>query len=69
MPSRSFWEPMHDSQQRYGYLFRMLEPSALPHGVLLQQACRRARIEVTYTLIENLSIDGRDRLLDYKSPA
>jgi hypothetical protein len=47
----------------------MLEPSALPHGVLLQQACRRARIEVTYTLIENLSIDGRDRLLDYKSPA
>src|ERR1700678_185334 len=33
---------------------------------LLQRACRRARIEVTYTVIENLTADGRDRSLDYK---
>jgi ureidoacrylate peracid hydrolase len=34
--------------------------------VKLQQACRRARIEVIYTLIESLTADGRDRSLDYK---
>jgi len=34
--------------------------------VRLQQACRRARIEVTYTVIESLTADGRDRSLDYK---
>jgi ureidoacrylate peracid hydrolase len=34
--------------------------------VLLQRACRRAGIEVIYTLIESLTADGRDRSLDYK---
>jgi ureidoacrylate peracid hydrolase len=34
--------------------------------VLLQRACRDAGIEVTYTLIESLTADGRDRSLDYK---
>jgi ureidoacrylate peracid hydrolase len=34
--------------------------------VLLQQACRRGGIEVTYTLIESMTADGRDRSLDYK---
>jgi ureidoacrylate peracid hydrolase len=29
-------------------------------------ACRRAGIEVTYTVIESLTADGRDRSLDYK---
>jgi len=51
---------------RYGYFFRTLKASALPNMVLLQQACRRARIEVTYTIIESLTADGRDRSLDYK---
>ena len=32
----------------------------------LQSACRAAGIEVLYTLIENLTADGRDRSLDYK---
>jgi ureidoacrylate peracid hydrolase len=34
--------------------------------VLLQQACRRAGIEVIYTVIESMTVDGRDRSLDYK---
>ena len=29
-------------------------------------ACRAARVEVVYTVIENLTADGRDRSLDYK---
>jgi ureidoacrylate peracid hydrolase len=52
--------------ERYGYFFRTLRESALPNMVRLQQACRRARIEVSYTVIESLTLDGRDRSLDYK---
>jgi ureidoacrylate peracid hydrolase len=55
-----------EKEQRYGYFFRTLKHSALPNMVLLQQACRRAGIEVIYTLIESLTADGRDRSLDYK---
>ena len=32
----------------------------------LQAACREAGIEVMYTTIESLTLDGRDRSLDYK---
>jgi ureidoacrylate peracid hydrolase len=32
----------------------------------VQAACRRAGIEVLYTVIESLTQDGRDRSLDYK---
>ena len=52
--------------ERYGYFFRTFRQSALPNMAHLQQACRRARIEVTYTVIESLTADGRDRSLDYK---
>jgi ureidoacrylate peracid hydrolase len=55
-----------EKESRYGYFFRTLKNSALPNMVLLQQACRRAGIEVTYTLIESMTADGRDRSLDYK---
>jgi ureidoacrylate peracid hydrolase len=55
-----------EKEQRYGYFFQKLRATALPNMVLLRQACRRARIEVTYTLIESLTSDGRDRSLDYK---
>jgi len=55
-----------EKELRYGHFFRTLRETALPNMVLLRQACRRARIEVTYTLIESLTSDGRDRSLDYK---
>jgi ureidoacrylate peracid hydrolase len=55
-----------EKEERYGYFFRTLKDSALPNMVRLQQACRRARIEVTYTVIESQTLDGRDRSLDYK---
>jgi ureidoacrylate peracid hydrolase len=53
-------------RERYGYFFRTLKDTALPNMVLLQQACRRAQIEVTYTVIESMTAEGRDRSLDYK---
>jgi len=55
-----------ERHERYGYFFRALSESGLPNMVKLQQACRRAKIEVTYTVIESLTADGRDRSLDYK---
>jgi ureidoacrylate peracid hydrolase len=55
-----------EKELRYGYFFRTLKETALPNMVSLREACRRARIEVTYTLIESLTSDGRDRSLDYK---
>jgi ureidoacrylate peracid hydrolase len=55
-----------DKERQYGYFFRTLRDSALPNMVSLQQACRRAGIEVTYTTIESMTAEGRDRSLDYK---
>ena len=53
-------------QERYGFFFRTLKDTALPNMRRLQRSCRRARIEVLYTVIESLTADGRDRSLDYK---
>lgn len=38
----------------------------VPNLVALIDACRRAGVEVVYTVIENATADGRDRSLDYK---
>ncbi len=58
--------PAAEREQSYGYFFRTLKDSALPNMVRLQTACRRAGIEVTYTVIESMTADGRDRSLDYQ---
>jgi ureidoacrylate peracid hydrolase len=55
-----------DKEERFAYFFRNLQATALPNMVRLQRACRGAGIEVTYTVIESLTADGRDRSLDYK---
>ena len=52
--------------ERFTYFFQNLNAKALPNMVRLQQACRRGGIEVTYTVIESLTAEGRDRSLDYK---
>src|SRR5262249_38650654 len=51
---------------RYGWFFQVMRETALPNMQRLQAACRRARIEVIYTVIEALTRDGRDLSLDYK---
>jgi ureidoacrylate peracid hydrolase len=55
-----------EKEARYGYFFRAFQEVALPNMVSLQAACRRAGIEVTYTVVESMTADGRDRSLDYK---
>ncbi|WP_342361485.1 isochorismatase family cysteine hydrolase [Terrarubrum flagellatum] len=43
-----------------------LEARVVPNIAKLIAACRQARIEVVYTVVESLTRDGRDRSLDYK---
>ncbi|HZU89943.1 MAG TPA: isochorismatase family cysteine hydrolase [Stellaceae bacterium] len=52
--------------QKCGHLFHSLRESVLPNLGRLIAACRAAPVEVVYSVIENLTRDGRDRSLDYK---
>ena len=51
---------------RYSWFFEQLDHRIIPNMRALQGACRRAGVEVMYTTIESLTLDGRDRSLDYK---
>jgi ureidoacrylate peracid hydrolase len=48
------------------YFRRSLRDTVLPNIRRLQSACRSGGIEVVYSVIENMTRDGRDRSLDYK---
>lgn len=50
----------------HSYLHDQIENSVIPNGQRLIAACRAAGTEVIYTVIECLTLDGRDRSLDYK---
>lgn len=55
-----------DRGATYGFFFETMRQTAIPNMQRLQAACRQGGIEVLYTVIENLTRDGRDRSLDYK---
>ncbi len=48
------------------YLWNRIADTVIPNGRRLLTACREAGVEVIYTVIECLTLDGRDRGLDYK---
>jgi len=48
------------------YFDRSLREIVLPNIGRLQLACRQSGIEVLYSVIENMTRNGRDRSLDYK---
>jgi len=48
------------------YLYDRIKNSVIPNGQRLIASFRMARVEVIYTVIECLTLDGRDRSLDYK---
>jgi ureidoacrylate peracid hydrolase len=58
--------PREEVERRYGYFFREMRERAVPNMRRLQQACRTAGVEVMYTVIESLTLDGREMSLDYK---
>lgn len=53
-------------ERKYRWYFDELESRVIPNMQTIQSACRDAQIEVLYTTIESLTLDGRDRSLDYK---
>ncbi len=53
-------------EERWGEFFRGFEASVLPNMRALQTGFRGRGCEVLYAVIENLTLDGRDRGLDYK---
>ena len=48
------------------YLWDRIERVVIPNGRRLIAAFRKHGMEVIYTVIESLTLDGRDRGLDYK---
>lgn len=58
--------PEAETTGKYGHYFDRLSKIALPNMQKLQKGFRKAGIEVMYTTIESLTLDGRDRSLDYK---
>ena len=53
-------------EQQYGWFFAELEGRVIPNMQRIQAASREAGVEVMHTTIESLTLDGRDRSLDYK---
>jgi len=51
---------------KYGYYFERIHQLAIPNMQRLLAGFRQAGIEVMHTVIESLTLDGRDRSLDYK---
>ena len=47
--------------EQFGWFFNELDNRVIPNMQALQTACRSANIEVMYTVIESLTLDGRDR--------
>jgi len=58
--------PDSEIDGKYGFYFNTLEAETIPNMQRIQSACRTAGVEVLYTTIESLTLDGRDRSLDYK---
>jgi len=58
--------PAAEREAKYGWFFREMRERTVPAMQRLRAGCRAAGIEVMYTLIRNMTRDGRDRSLDYK---
>ncbi len=58
--------PAAELKAKYGYYFDRMKRLAVPNMQRLQRAFRAAGMELLYTTVESLTLDGRDRSLDYK---
>ncbi len=54
------------AEPEHAYLWNRIAATVIPNGQRLLAACRGAGVEVIYTVVECLTLDGRDRSLDYK---
>ena len=55
-----------EARPEHAYLWNRIAESVVPNGRRLLTACRGVGVEVIYTVVECLTLDGRDRSLDYK---
>ncbi|WP_413990771.1 isochorismatase family cysteine hydrolase [Labrys okinawensis] len=58
--------PQSEIDTKYAYYFDRLSSVAVPNMQRLLAKFRESGIEVLHTTIESLTLDGRDRSLDYK---
>jgi len=58
--------PADERDAKYGYYFHRMKSLAIPNMQRLQRAFRAAGMELFYTTVESLTLDGRERSLDYK---
>ncbi|WP_024899878.1 isochorismatase family cysteine hydrolase [Brucella rhizosphaerae] len=58
-------DPTH-SQDGNSYYHRRLRDMVIPNQVRILEAGRKAGCDVLHTIIESLTLDGRDRSLDHK---
>ena len=58
--------PADRLEAEYGYYFERMKTLAIPNMQRLQQAFRATGMELLYTTVESLTLDGRERSLDYK---
>ncbi len=61
--NRTFNDGLRDAEP---YFHARARDVVVPNLQRLIAACRETRAEVVYTVMENLTADGRDRSLDYK---
>ncbi len=67
-PEGAEWAMMSDAEraENKAPFLDLMQSEVIPKMQALQSACRAAGVEVMYTTIESLTLDGRDRSLDYK---
>ena len=58
-------DPTHP-QDAESYYHRRLRQTVIPNQVRILEAARKAGCDVLHTIIESLTLDGRDRSLDHK---
>jgi biuret amidohydrolase len=58
-------DPTHP-QDANSYYHRRLREQVIPNQVRILEAARAAKCDVLHTIIESLTLDGRDRSLDHK---
>lgn len=67
-PKGGAYRDLNDGERdvRYAYFFDRIRGAILPNVAALLAASRGAGVEVIYTVMESLTLDGRDAGLDYK---
>ena len=64
-PEGILYKKLEGDPSSFEYLHSRIPPT-ISNWLQLQTTFRKAKIEVLYTVMESLTLDGRDRSLDYK---